>query len=64
MVHVAAAATIKTNLPKCITATVQGIWFLLINQMSQNGENVAELLLISYIYINHIENESRYQFCA
>ena len=24
------------------------------------GENVAELLLIPYIRINHIENESRY----
>ena len=24
------------------------------------GENVAELLLIPYICINHIENESRY----
>ena len=24
------------------------------------GENVAELLLIPYIYINYIENESRY----
>ena len=28
------------------------------------GENVAELLLIPYICINHIENESRYQFCT
>ena len=34
------------------------------HKMAGFGENVAELLLIPYIYINHIENESRYQFCA
>ena len=35
----------------------------LFNQMLKKarfGENVAELLLIPYICINHIENESRY----
>ena len=28
------------------------------------GENVAELLLIPYICINHIENESNYHICS
>ena len=43
------------------------LWYILLSissikchKRARFGENVAELLLIPYICINHIENESRY----